>query len=118
MQCGPPHPGSDTTVIQHIILPNCSLEGALPAALKHLRGVTILFLDQNQLTGPLPTEWSAMAGMQELVSHKSADRDSPEWSAMAGLHELGLYTNQLTGTLPTEWSAMAGMQGCISTQIT
>ena len=38
---------------------------------------------ENQLTGTLPTEWSAMAEM-----------------------DCWTHTNQLTGTLPAEWSAM------------
>ena len=88
--------------------------GPLPAAWAQLLpNLTRLDLSDNNFTGPLPEEWSAL-GSLSILGLRGSLKAVPEggwslpasWGAMTNLSDLDLSHNGLKGVLPEEWSGM------------
>ena len=64
--------------------------------------VVELELDDNNLTGELPTELGNLTNLEdlELSDNDLAGQIPPEFGRLSNLDDLNLYTNQLTGTIP------------------
>ena len=78
---------ADGEVIK-ILLENNNLTGTLPSVWKDLANLEILYLYSNKLTGTLPSAWQDLANLQALA----------------------LFSNELTGTLPSAWKDLANLQ--------
>ncbi len=70
-----------------------------------------LYLDSNQINGPLPVSWSMLPLRSLLLDRNPLGvAPPPEWSAMTDLKRLGLSTTQLTGPLPETLSTLTALE--------
>ena len=72
-----------------------------------------LFLQQNQLTGVIPTELAQLSQLQVLYLHNNQLTGTiPVWlSQLNQLAQLSLSDNQLTGMIPTELAQLSQLRG-------
>ncbi len=88
------------------------LFGALPE-LDHAASGRLLdlFLDSNEINGPLPTSWSGLP-LRSLVLDRNplGVAPPPEWSTMTELQRLGLSTIQLNGAFPDSLAGLGALQ--------
>jgi hypothetical protein len=77
-----------------------------------LKGLVILVLSGNSLTGELPKEWAALESIQDirLDDNELSGTLPKEWASLRNLSRLSLSTNRLSGQLPTEWAALESIQ--------
>ena len=77
--------------------------------------VTRLYLSDNQLTGPIPTELGGLANLQELYldDNELTGEIPTELGNLANLEQLSLSQNQLTGPIPTELGGLANLQSLL-----
>ena len=61
-----------------------------------------------QLSGPLPSQWSTMTGLQALWlgEHYLTGTLPKEWSTLQKLRLMSIKSNLLTGSVPPEWSSL------------
>ena len=91
------------TVLQALYLKDNSLSGSLPdGLLANLTELRYLMLQQNGLTGGVPTEVGNLKELNELQMHENAlDEALPdEIGDMVMLMTLKLQDNQIPGTIP------------------
>ena len=100
------------TSLTDLELKNNNLTGTLPPEWSAMRALTTLFLDGNMVTGTLPSAWSGLASLTSLALNNNnlAGSLPSEWSAMTLISYVNLNVNQLTGTLPASWSAMMSLK--------
>ena len=74
--------------------------------------VTGLFLGDNQMTGPIPSELGNLANLQELNLryNQLTGPIPPELGNLANLEVLFLLANQLTGPIPPELGNLANLE--------
>ena len=74
--------------------------------------VTELVFDDNQLSGPIPSELGNLANLVELGLHDNQLSGSipSELGNLANLVGLGLHDNQLSGPIPSELGNLANLQ--------
>ena len=74
--------------------------------------VTRLFLGDNQMTGPIPSELGNLANLQELNLryNQLTGPIPPELGNLANLEVLFLLANQLTGPIPPELGNLANLE--------
>ena len=94
------HDGSVT----QLFLENNQLTGAIPSEIGRLTNLEWLWLQDNQLTGEIPAELSNLANLEQLwLSHNQLTGVIPaELGHLTNLEGLGLGHNQLTGAIPPE----------------
>ena len=75
---------------------------------KRVRGLS---LNNNQLTGEIPTELGSLANLQQLYLHNNrlTGEIPTELGSLANLQQLYFYNNQLTGEIPTELGSLANL---------
>jgi hypothetical protein len=68
-------------------------------------------LNENQLTGPLPKEWSQNAALDEVsVAFNSLSGQLPaEWARLPSLRVLKLNSNKFSGEVPRAWASMPAL---------
>ena len=92
--------GAQTTVTG-IDLNTNNLTGSLPATLNNLTGLVTFYVNDNQLTGPIPS----LAGLNNLADFYAYSNQLtgpiPSLAGLTNLANFGVYGNQLTGTIPS-----------------
>ncbi len=93
-------------------LDNNQLTGSLPSGMQLLAGLEELRLHQNQLSGPVPAELGGLANLRvlNLGDNEFSGPIPPELGQLAGLEELRLYQNQLSGPIPAELGGLANLR--------
>lgn len=95
---------------------NLGLTGSLPKSWSGMSNLTVLYLHNNNLRGPLPPELSNWTAIEYLALQKNGISGTlpAAWSKMKNLKKLRLYENMLTGTLPPElgpgWSGLEHLE--------
>ena len=91
----------NTTVLN---LENNQLTGSIPSEIGNLTNLTYLDLQYNQLTGSIPPEIGNLTNLQilDLYGNELTGSIPPEIGNLTNLEWLYLSTNQLTGSIPPE----------------
>ena len=90
-----------------------NLQGAVPAALGLLQGLTQLqFSGAFGLTGPIPRELGQLGRLQSLIFSSTGVTGAipPALGRLANLTYLSLYNSRLSGPLPPELGDLAQLQ--------
>ena len=87
------------------------LSGQIPTELGSLSNLENLVLWGNELTGTIPTKLGSLANLELLsVSDNQLTGTIPtELGSLANLEELYLWGNELTGTIPAELGSLANL---------
>ena len=74
--------------------------------------VTSLDLNDNQLSGTIPTQLGNLANLEELLlTRNQLTGTIPTWLGnLANLEELYLWENELTGTIPSELDSLSNLE--------
>ena len=88
------------------------LTGPIPAELGDLTNLQTLVLDNNELTGPIPAELGDRTNLVELwLSHNALTGAIPaELGDLTNLVSLNFSSNQLTGPIPAELGDLTNLQ--------
>lgn len=94
------------------------LTGELPIELAFLRDLQLLDLQMNNLNGPLPSEWGAIAANYSSMETLRLDQNQftgglpEEWCRFNSttMKEMILAGNRLTGTLPSCLSDLSALE--------
>jgi Leucine-rich repeat (LRR) protein len=95
--------------LQHLVLENNSLWGAVPGWL--MTGLSAVDLDDNHLTGTIPSQLAELTDLNELDirgNHLNGTIPS-QLAELAVLVSLRLQNNNLTGTIPSELAELTGL---------
>ena len=73
--------------------------------------VTMLLLQERQLTGEIPTELGSLSNLQglSLSDNRLTGEIPPELGGLSNLTELWLQGNQLTGEIPTQFGNLSNL---------
>lgn len=87
---------------------NNNFTGTLPPEWSALTALTVLDVGANKLRGTLPASWSKLTALQHMgVGECGLTGTVPEqWSALKNLRIMYLTYNNLAGTLPKQWSRL------------
>ena len=88
------------------------LSGQIPTELGSLSNLENLILWGNELTGTIPTELGSLANLEQLdLSQNQLSGAIPtELGSLANLEQLDLSQNQLSGAIPTELGSLANLE--------
>ena len=88
------------------------LTGPIPSELGDLANLQELDVSDNQLTGPIPSELGDLANLQklDLDYNRLTGPIPPELGNLANLERLFLLSNQLTGPIPPELGNLANLR--------
>ncbi len=89
-----------------------NLSGQLPTSLGNLANLQRLYLYKNQLSGPIPTSLGNLANLQRLYLYKNQLSGPIPTSLgnLTNLEQLLLAANQLSGPIPTSLGNLANLQ--------
>lgn len=98
-----------------LVLENNSLTGPLPSAWKSLGSLRGLLVANNSLTGSLPGDWSSLSELQQAdLSNDALRGPVPDtWRSLSNLEILYLWSNNLMGKLPDSWNALRRLKWLI-----
>ena len=103
---------------RELYLNDNQLTGPIPAELGDLSSLTRLYLNDNQLTGPIPAEFGYLFSLRELwLSDNQLTGPIPaEFGYLFSLTgAVALDDNQLTGPIPADVAATSPASGsCLS----
>ena len=85
-------------------LNNNQLTGEIPSEIGNLTNLTALWLNNNQVTGEIPSEIGNLTNLTSLILYfnQLTGEIPPEIGYLTNLTYLGLWNNQLTGEIPQE----------------
>ena len=88
------------------------LSGTIPTQLGNLANLKELLLTRNQLTGTIPAELASLTGLEILaLGGNQLTGTIPTWLGnLANLEELYLWENELTGTIPPELGSLSNLE--------
>ena len=88
------------------------LSGTIPTQLGNLANLEELLLTRNQLTGTIPAELASLTGLDILaLGGNQLTGTIPTWLGnLANLEELYLWENELTGTIPSELDSLSNLE--------
>ena len=90
------------TSLEQLLIDNNSLTGGIPTWLGNLTSLTRLDLDRNQLTGGIPPALGSLTSLTHLdLSDNDLEGEIPDLSGLTALQYLLLHNNALTGEIPT-----------------
>ena len=98
--------------VTRLALEDNGLTGPLPSSLGNLADLQWLFLEANALTGPIPDEMSRLVNLEWVRLGSSGLTGSiPEWLGnLTRLRSLSLVANALTGPIPDEMSSLVNLE--------
>lgn len=90
--------------VNGIFLDQNNLSGSLPSDLGNLTYVSHIYLHGNQLTGSIPSELGNLSNLNFLLLalNQLSGSIPPELGNLTNLIQLKLHTNQLSGSIPPE----------------
>ena len=99
--------------VAELSLDDNQLTGEIPTELGNLSNLQRLYLPRNQLTGEIPTELGNLSNLRTLIlSINQLSGEIPtELGNLSNLQTLWLVTNQLTGKIPTELGNLSNLTG-------
>ncbi|OIV98598.1 hypothetical protein TanjilG_23037 [Lupinus angustifolius] len=88
------------------------LSGSIPKSIGNLLKLSYLYISQNSLSGPIPSEIGMMSSMNvfDFSSNFLSGRIPPTLGNLSNLRELYLYNNTLSGPIPSEIGLISSMQ--------
>ena len=101
--------------VMRLFLGDNQMTGPIPSELGNLANLQELNLRYNQLTGPIPPELGNLANLDRLflLSNQLTGPIPPELGNLANLRRLSLAGNRLTGAIPPELSHLANLEWLI-----
>ena len=98
--------------VTNLDLNDNQLSGTIPTQLGNLANLEGLHLTRNQLTGTIPAELGGLTSLEILaLGGNQLTGTIPPWlGSLANLEELYLWGNDLTGTIPAELGSLADLQ--------
>ncbi|CAM9844456.1 unnamed protein product, partial [Scytosiphon promiscuus] len=98
--------------LKELMLHDCGLSGALPAALWRLGALEKLVLTFMDLTGTIPEELDGLSSLKELRLSNSGLSGTipPEVGQLSAVEYLTLHGNNLTGALPPELGRLGALK--------
>lgn len=106
---------ANTPNIVQIDLQSLGIAWPLPAAINNLASLEILNLEENNLTGPLPSLDAATNMIEILLRMNNFSWTIPaSWSSLSSLQKIALWWNSLNdreivGSLPADWSSLTNL---------
>ncbi len=102
---------SATGSVTSLSLQNNQLSGSIPTSLSNLSNLTRLGLSSNQLTGSIPTSLGNLSNLTWLYLDSNQLTGSiPTWLGnLSNLTGLNLRSNQLTGSIPTSLGNLSNL---------
>ncbi len=90
--------------VTELSLDENDLTGPIPSELGNLTSMERLYLDENDLTGPIPSELGNLTSLVRLAlsSNNLSGPIPPEFGSLTSLESLSLPSNELTGPIPSE----------------
>ena len=99
------------TSLEELLIDNNSLTGGIPTWLGNLTSLTRLDLDRNQLTGRIPPALGRLTSLTHLdLSNNDLEGEIPDLSGLTALQDLFLHKNALTGRIPEELGRLTNLQ--------
>ena len=109
-----PWKGTDTSNgrVRSLDLNNNQLTGTIPTELALLTGLEWLGLPRNQLTGPIPAELGRLTNLEVLGldGNQLTGTIPPQLSNLTSLRWLALHNNRLTGSIPAELGGLGNLE--------
>ena len=98
--------------VAELSLDDNQLSGEIPTELGNLSNLQSLYLNYNQLTGEMPTELGNLSNLEtlDLGGNQLSGEMPTELGNLSNLEELWLGTNQLTGEMPTELGNLSSLE--------
>ena len=88
-----------------------NLQGPIPPELGNLSNLTRIYLSGNRFTGPIPPELGSLANLTWLwlSNNDLSGPIPPELQSLAKLEDLNLFANNLSGAIPPELGALRNL---------
>ena len=98
--------------VTNLDLNDNQLSGTIPTQLGNLANLEKLLLTRNQLTGTIPAELASLTRLDILaLGGNQLTGTIPTWLGnLANLEELYLWENELTGTIPSELGSLSNLE--------
>lgn len=98
--------------VYELNLPDNNLSGPIPSEFGALTGLQNLQLQINAISGKLPPELANLASLQHLVLgfNDLSGPIPPELAELSQLRTLSLWVNSLTGPIPAELGKLTGLR--------
>ena len=98
--------------VTNLDLNDNQLSGTIPTQLGNLANLEKLLLTRNQLTGTIPAELASLTGLDILAlgGNQLSGEIPPELGSLSNLVELSLWENELTGTIPSELGSLSNLE--------
>jgi Leucine-rich repeat (LRR) protein len=98
--------------VTYLWLDDNQLSGTIPSELGNLSNLWSLYLDHNQLNGPIPSELGSLSNLRDLIlgSNQFSGPIPAELGNLSNLQRLFLDQNQLNGPIPAELGNLSNLQ--------
>ena len=98
--------------VERLYLDDNDLSGPIPPEIGELANLEWLYLDDNDLSGPIPPEIGELANLERLYldDNDLSGPIPPEIGELANLEQLYLDQNDLSGPIPPEIGELANLE--------
>jgi Leucine-rich repeat (LRR) protein len=99
--------------LRTLFMIDCKLTGSIPSEIFQSKpNLQLLWLDQNSLDGPIPSEIGLATALQNfrIVENKVSGRIPTELGVLSKMTVLWLHLNEITGSLVTEMGKLVELQ--------